>query len=58
MEPSNRRISLIVQYMVKPGEEDAGRAVAGAVPAAPGTTSSAGTTPPDILPAKTAAPPH
>src|SRR5277367_1063224 len=33
MDPSNRRISVIVQYMVKPGEEAAGGAVA--APAAP-----------------------
>jgi chemotaxis protein MotB len=47
MDPSNRRISVIVQYMVKPGEEAAGGA--DAAPVAPGTNMSD---------SKPAAPPH
>jgi chemotaxis protein MotB len=38
MDPSNRRISVIVQYMVKPGEEAAGGP--DAAPVAPGTNMS------------------
>src|ERR1700689_1423623 len=47
MDPSNRRISVIVPYMVKPGEEAAGGA--DAAPVAPGTNMSD---------SKPAAPPH
>src|SRR5271168_1896073 len=54
MDPSNRRISVIVQYMVKPGEEAAGGAVA--APAAPGTNASDSTKPADAPTAKPAAP--
>jgi chemotaxis protein MotB len=48
MDPSNRRISVIVQNMVKPGQEAAGGA--DAAPAAPGTVVGDAT--------KQAAPPH
>src|SRR5271169_3315941 len=52
LDPSNRRISVIVQYLVKPGTEDA--TVAGAGDAVPGTKGDAAK-PAD---GKTAAPPH
>ena len=56
MDPSNRRISVIVQYMVKPGEEAAGGA--GAAPAAPGTAVSDATKPAEVPAATPAGPPH
>jgi len=52
LDPSNRRISVIVQYLVKPGTEDT--TVAGAGDAVPGTKGDAAK-PAD---GKTAAPPH
>jgi|BogFormECP04_OM1_1039644.scaffolds.fasta_scaffold98502_1 chemotaxis protein MotB len=56
MDPSNRRISVIVQYMVKPGEEDANGA--GAAPVVPGTSASAATKPAEAPAATPAGPPH
>jgi chemotaxis protein MotB len=58
MDPSNRRISVIVQYMLKPGEEPAGGADAGALAAAPGTNVNYTAKPVDAPAAKPAAPPH
>ncbi len=66
LDPSNRRISVIVQYLVKPGTEDA--TVAGAGDAVPGTKADAAKaadgktsdakTPGATPAAKPASPPH
>jgi chemotaxis protein MotB len=56
MDPSNRRISVIVQYMVKPAEEDAGGA--GVAPAVPGTVVSDATKAAEVPAAKPTSPPH
>jgi chemotaxis protein MotB len=66
LDPSNRRISLIVQYLVKPGNEDT--TVAGAGDAVPGTKAAAAKaadgktsdakTPAETPAAKPASPPH
>jgi chemotaxis protein MotB len=56
MVPSNRRISVIVQYMVKPGEENARGA--GAAPAVPGTVVSDATKPAEAPAPKPVSLPH
>src|SRR5271163_251753 len=56
MDPSNRRISVIVQYMAKPGEEAAGGAIA--APAAPRTNVSDSAKPADAPATKPVAPPR
>ena len=56
MDPSNRRISVIVQYMAKPGEEAAGGAIA--APAAPGTNVSDSAKPADAPATKPVVPPR
>jgi chemotaxis protein MotB len=56
LDPSNRRISVIAQYMVKPQTEDSSGA--DAAPAAPGTIVSDTTKPAEVPAAKPAAPPH
>jgi chemotaxis protein MotB len=58
LDPSNRRIWAIVQYMAKPGEENANGAGVGAAPGAPGTVVSDATKPAGVPAAKPAAPPH
>jgi chemotaxis protein MotB len=56
LDPSNRRISVIVRYMVKPQTEDSSGA--DVAPAAPGTIVSDATKPAEVPAAKPAAPPH
>lgn len=56
LDPSNRRISVIVQYLVKPGTEDTSVAAAGDTP--PVANSSEVKRPADVPTAKPASPPH
>src|SRR5271154_6590767 len=56
LDPSNRRISLIVQYLVK--AEPANTNAAGAAEATPGTTTTEVNKPDEVPAAKPASPPH